>query len=207
MMIARFLPFFLILLFWLRNNVQSQQQKNKVRFGRSLRGEVVGGSVAASSFGWFQGGFRWFPLVEGDFGWFQMVCCFTSYINFKALFTVLMVACDWLRSFDFFIQSKTARKKNYCCLVPRCLKISDHVLYSTVFYARWKASFKENFLKKQSQNTKQVGVLQNIWDESFGEERLKNFKNRETIRTHEETGRNEPKWGDLPVGWRETPGL
>ena len=35
----------------------------------------------------------------------------------------------------------------------------------------------------------------------------KNFKNREVIHTHGETGRNEPKRGDLPVGWRETVGL
>ena len=33
------------------------------------------------------------------------------------------------------------------------------------------------------------------------------FKNREIIRTHRETGRNEPKWGDFPVRWRETAGL
>ena len=35
----------------------------------------------------------------------------------------------------------------------------------------------------------------------------KMFKNREIIRTHRETGRNEPKWGDFPVRWRETAGL
>ena len=57
--------FFLILFSWLRNHVQRQQQKNKVRFGSLLRGWVVGGSVGASSFGWFL----------GDFGWFQLVCC------------------------------------------------------------------------------------------------------------------------------------
>ena len=33
------------------------------------------------------------------------------------------------------------------------------------------------------------------------------FKNREIIRNHREVGRNEPKWGDLLVGWRETAGL
>ena len=35
------------------------------------------------------------------------------------------------------------------------------------------------------------------------------FKNMEILRTHGETGRNEPNepWGDLPVGWRETEGL
>ena len=33
------------------------------------------------------------------------------------------------------------------------------------------------------------------------------FKNRKIIRTRGETGRNEPQWADLPVGWRETAGL
>ena len=37
----------------------------------------------------------------------------------------------------------------------------------------------------------------------FCGERLKNFQNKEIIYTHGETGRNEPKWGDLPVGWRD----
>ena len=36
---------------------------------------------------------------------------------------------------------------------------------------------------------------------------LKIFINRKINRTHGETGRIEPKWGDLPVGWRETTGL
>ena len=30
------------------------------------------------------------------------------------------------------------------------------------------------------------------------------FRNRDIIRIHGEAGRNEPKWGDLPVAWRET---
>ena len=33
------------------------------------------------------------------------------------------------------------------------------------------------------------------------------FRNMEIIGSHEETGRNEPKWGDLLVRWRETAGL
>ena len=101
-----FCHFFLILLSWLRNFVQSQQQKNKIKFGSLLRGGVVGGSVGASSFGWFLGGFGWFLLVEGDFGWFQVVHCLRSYIiNFTA--------------FDFFLHSKTARKKSLLpCRLP-----------------------------------------------------------------------------------------
>ena len=62
----------------MRNHVQSQQFKNKVRSGSLLRGGVVGGSVGESNFGWFLGGFGVLLLVEGDFGWFQVVCCFSS---------------------------------------------------------------------------------------------------------------------------------
>ena len=86
-----------------------------------------------------------------------------------------MVACDWLRSCDFFIQSKTARKKNYCCLVPSRLKISDYFLYSTVFCVTWKRFFKGNFLNKQSQNTKQVGVLRKILGKEFWRGASKRF--------------------------------
>ena len=76
-----------------------------VRFGSLLRVGVVcvcvyvcvcvcvcvcGGvaSVGAGSFGWLVGGFGWFLLVEGDFRWFQVVCCFSSYIDFTAYRTL-----------------------------------------------------------------------------------------------------------------------
>ena len=42
---------------------------------------------------------------------------------------------------------------------------------------------------------------------NFAGSARKILKNREIIRTDGETGRNEPKWGDLPVGWREIAGL
>ena len=87
-----------ILLSWFWNHVQSQLEKNKVKFVGSLHGGVVRGSGEASSFGRFLGGFRWFLLVAGDIKWFQVDSCFSSYTNF-------MNARDWLRSFDFFIQS------------------------------------------------------------------------------------------------------
>ena len=81
-----------ILLSWLRNHVQSQQQSN---------GGVMRSSREAISFGGFQ--------------WFLLVCCFSSYTNSTTnksyFFTVLMNACDWLGSINFFIQSKTARKR------------------------------------------------------------------------------------------------
>ena len=116
-----FCHFFLILLFWLRNHVQIQQQKSKVRFGASLRGGVVGGSVGASSFGWFLGGFGWFLLDEGDFGWFQVVCCFSSYINFTAYRTLNSLLYLWSHLIDWdhsiFLFKVKQQEKNYYCLV------------------------------------------------------------------------------------------
>ena len=72
-----FRHFFLILLSWLRNHVQSQQQKNKVRFGSSLRVVgwwgvplvqviLVGFWVVWDGFCWLRGtsdGFRWFAVL------------------------------------------------------------------------------------------------------------------------------------------------
>ena len=53
----------------------------------------------------------------------------------------------------------------------------------------------------QSQNTKQVGVLQNIWDEEFWQRSVwKSFQNREIIHTHGVTKRNESTCEDLTVG-------
>ena len=49
-------------------------------------------------------------------------------------------------------------------------------------------------MKGQSQNTKQVGVLQNIWDEKFWWGASGKFS---------KTGINEPKRGDLPVWQRD----
>ena len=44
------------------------------RFGGSLRGGVPVKRVVPGSFGWLL-------LIVGDFEWFQMVCCFSSYTN------------------------------------------------------------------------------------------------------------------------------
>ena len=78
-----------------------------------------------------------------------------------------MVTRDWLRSFDFLIQSKTARKK---LLLPCRLAI-------------WK------LFEKAATKTKQVGVLQNIWDEEFWREASEKFS--KTERLFALTGRRE----------------
>ena len=71
-----FCHFFLILLSWLRNHVESQQQKNKLRFGSTLHGGVVGGSVGVSIFWWFLGGldgFCWLRVTLDGFRWFVVL--------------------------------------------------------------------------------------------------------------------------------------
>ena len=135
-----FCLFFLILLSWLRNHVQSQQQKSKVRFGVSLRGGVVGVSVGASSFGWFLGSFGWFLLGEGDFGWFQVVYCFSSYISFTEYRTLNSLLYSWSHMIflghSIFIFKVSSKKKTIVALSPSLLKIIDYFLYSAVFYVR-----------------------------------------------------------------------
>ena len=141
----------------------------------SLLDFVRFGFVFASNFKWFLGDFGWLLLVESDFGWFQVVgCLVVTPISQHA--EKLTLYCThgrtWLNEvFDFFIQSKTGRKSLLlpCRLIlsPSRLKISDYFLYSIVFYARKKTSFKANFSNKQLQNTERVEVLRNIWDKEF----------------------------------------
>ena len=50
-----------------------------------------------------------------------------------------------------------------------------------MFYVRQITSFKGIFLNKQSQNTKQVGVLWNIWDEEIWREATENFSKTVTL--------------------------
>ena len=70
MTIARFSPFFPNSAFLIEKSCSKSTAEKQVRSGSSFHIEVVGGSVAASSFWWFPVGFGWFLLVEGDFGWF-----------------------------------------------------------------------------------------------------------------------------------------
>ena len=86
---------------------------------------------------------------------------------------------DWLRLFDFFIQSKTVR---IVVLSLSRLKISDYFLYSIVLFlilysmSDKKLLLKEIEKKKQSQNTKQVEYYELLETRSFGGERLKIFQ-------------------------------
>ena len=84
MIIDRFLPVFPNSTFLIKKSCS----KLVARWGG-------GGSVGTSSFGWFLGGFGRFMLVEGDFGWFQVACCFSSYINFTAYRTLDSLIYSW----------------------------------------------------------------------------------------------------------------
>ena len=112
---------YVILLPWLWNHVQSQQQKNKVKFVGSLRSGTVGSSGEASSFGWFLGGYWWFLLVAGDIGWFQVVFCFSSYTNFTTYRRVIFLLYSWTHVIGWghliFLLKVRQQEKDYCCLV------------------------------------------------------------------------------------------
>lgn len=54
-----------------------------------------GGSVSASSFRWFPGGFEAFLLVEDDFRWFLVICCFSNYTNFTTYRRVDSLLYSW----------------------------------------------------------------------------------------------------------------
>ena len=118
MVIARF---FLSLFSWLWNHVQRQQQKNRVRLGDSLWDGLTSGSVGASRFESFLGIVRWFLSVEDDFGWFQVVCCFSSYTNFPAYGRVNSLAYFTSHMIDWghliFLLKVKQQKKDYSCFV------------------------------------------------------------------------------------------
>ena len=90
-----------ILLSWLWNHFQSQQQKIKVRFVGSFHDGMARISVEASSFGWFLGGFRSFLLVAGNIGWFQLICYFSSSTNFTTFTRVISLLYSWTHVIDW----------------------------------------------------------------------------------------------------------
>ena len=141
-----------ILVSWLWNYVQSQQQKNKVKFVGSLCGRVVGGFGEASSFVWFRGGFQWFLLVTGDIGWFQVVCCFSSYRNFTTYRRVISLLYSWTHTIDsghsIFLFKVRQQENDYFVLSPSRLKISDYFLSIVLFPILYSMSDKKLLLKE-----------------------------------------------------------
>ena len=64
-----------------------------------------------------------------------------------------------------------------------------------------------NFLNKQSKKHKASrSIAKYLRSGVLVGSLRKIFKNRVIISTQGATGRNEPNWRDLPVGWRETVG-
>ena len=117
---------FLILFSWLRNHVQSQQQRNKVRFGSFSAVGWLGVPMVQVVFGGFCS-LRWYPLVSGGL-------LFNNYINFTAYRTLNSLLYSWLQVIEwdyleFFIQSKTARKK---LLLPCHLAVWKEVMNSYI---------------------------------------------------------------------------
>ena len=121
--------------------------------------------VVSGSFWVVSDGFCWLWVISDGFRWFAVLVVTRIHnIQKSYIFTILKNAYDWLRSFDFFIQSKTARK-DYCRL-----KISDYFLCCIVLYFRSKTFFK----RKQSQK-KASGVLRIIWNKEFWRRESENY--------------------------------
>ena len=115
MIIARFSPYFPNFSFLIMNSCSKSIAEKQGKIWWLVVQWGGGGSVGASSFEWFLGGFGWFLLVEGDFRWFQVACCFGSFTNFTAYRRVNSLLYLWSDVITdvvrFFIQSKTARKR------------------------------------------------------------------------------------------------
>ena len=144
----------------------------------------LGGSVGASSLGWFLSGFGWFLLVEDNFWLFSFVCCFSSYTNFTAYRRVITVARDWIRSLDFFIQSKTTRKT---FLLPYRLAVWKLVIISYTllcFMSDKKTSFKEIFWSIVTKHKARGCIAKYLRRGDWLGSVRKIFKNREIIRIH-----------------------
>ena len=166
--------------------------------GVPVKTEVLG------SFWVLSDGFCWLRVISDGFRWFAVLVVTRIHnIQKSYFFTILNNAQDWLRSIDFFIQSKTARKR---LLLPCRLAVWKLVIISYTllyFISDQKLLLKENSHKTQSKwsiaNYLRQGVLAgSVW---------KLFKNRKIIHAERETGRIQPKWGDILVEWRERAGL
>ena len=60
-----------------------------------------------------------FWIVAGDIGWFQMVCCFSSYTNFITYRRVISLLYSWTHAIDlvhsiFLFKVRQQEIANYC---------------------------------------------------------------------------------------------
>ena len=128
-------------------------------------------------------------MISNGFRWFAVLVVTRIHnIQKSYFFTILRNAHDWLRSFYFFIQSKTARKRLLlsCRLAVRKWVIISYTLLCCI--SNQKLFLNENSHKTQSKwsiaNYLRQGVLAgNVW---------KLFKSKENIRANGETERIQP---------------
>ena len=79
-----------------------------------IAGWVGGGGVLAKQ---VVSGDFW--IVAGDIGWFQMVCCFSSYTNFITYRRVISLLYSWTHAIDlvhsiFLFKVRQQENANYC---------------------------------------------------------------------------------------------
>ena len=103
---ASFCHFFLILLSWLWDHVQIQQHKNKVRLVARCAVEWLGGSVGASSFGWFLGGFCWLRIISDGFRLFAILVIIPISHNTEKLTLYYNHGRMWFTEIITFFHSK-----------------------------------------------------------------------------------------------------
>ena len=123
--------------------------------------------VVSGSFWVVADGFCWLWVILDGFRWFAILVVTRIHnIQKSYFFTILKNAHDWLTSFDFFIQSRTARKR----LLFSC-RLTVWVLFPILYCVLFQ--IKTSFKRKQPQNTKQVEYCELFKTGSFGGESLK----------------------------------
>ena len=105
-------------------------------------------------------GFCWLRVTSDGFRWFAVLVV-TSISQHTEHLTLYCT-----RGHSIFLFKVKQQEKIIVAWSPSRLKISDYFLYSIVL-CQIKSFFQTKFIekavtKRQSQNTKQVGVLQNI---------------------------------------------
>ena len=131
---------FVILLSWLWNHFQSQQQKSKVRFVGSLCGGaewrgVPVKQVVSGGFWVVSDGFCWLRVISNGFRWFAVLVVTRISQHTEELFLYCTHERTWLTEvIRFFYSKQDSKKKIIVVLSPSRLKTSDYFLYSVVLF-------------------------------------------------------------------------
>ena len=120
------------------NHVQSQEQKNKVRFVGSLRSGVAGvplQQVVSGIFWVVSNGFCWLRAISDGFRWFAVLVVARISQHTEELFLYCTHERTWLTEvIRFFYSKQDSNKKIIVVLSPSCLKISDYLLHSIALF-------------------------------------------------------------------------